>query len=163
MESCQFIAELEGGQHGVFAAEGQRAQSESETSPKGRVGENGFDDSDVPFGDSQKQAVADPRQTVLFQKQLCHFEVLVAHCQLQSILAHVVHRVEVKGFGLFQHFADHGNVSVFSRVQKPLLLRSEGRATLVEHVGRAPHCLATPLLSQRGVPPMHGVHPDGDN
>ena len=81
--------------------------------------------------------------------------MLVAHGQLQRVLPHVVHAVEVEGLGLLQHFPDHWDVAILGRVQEALLLWRQARALLVKHVGRTPDGLAAALFPQCRVPALH--------
>ena len=130
------------------------AQGEAPAGREAGVAEDGLHDAHVAFADGEQQGVADARQVLPLEQQLGHLQVLVAHGQLQRVLAHVVHAVDVQRLGLLQHLAHHGDVAVLGRVQEALLLRSEAGTPVVEHEGRSPDGLAPALLPHRRLAPQ---------
>lgn len=122
------------------------AEGEALAGGEARVVEDGLYDANVALADGEQQGVANARQVLLLEQQLGHLQVLVAHSQLQRVLAHVVHAVDVQRLGLLQHFAHHWDVAILSGVEEALLLGGEAGAPVIEHEGRAPDSLAAALL-----------------
>ncbi|TNN63472.1 hypothetical protein EYF80_026322 [Liparis tanakae] len=77
------------------------------------------------------------------QQQLRHLQVFVGDGQLQCILAHVVHGVDIEVGHLEKHAAHFWYVAVFSGLQETLLHLRRADGGSGEHVGRAAESLAS--------------------